>query len=1761
MRRPILISIWVMVVLAGADLVQADLTDGLIAHWKLDETSGDTAYDSAGDNDGTVYGSPIWDPNGFIDGALDFDGIDEYVEVPDTASLSNMANITISTWINPDTITAIAHGYRIISKWDPTDKEFVIKHSNLSGGGDGEIQVGFYTKHNYTTGFNLSADSWTHLCVVWEGTQYAKVYKNGILNETVTLSGTPSPVDSDAPTVIGKHCSTPTEYFDGHIDDVRIYDRVLSESEIRELAGLSNEPITHWKLDEGSGTTAYDSAGDNDGTLINNPTWTTGQVGGALSFDGLDDYVDVAHSSDFDIETSFSVELWFKAHPTQLSPDGLFGVIDKSHRSTGRPPYWSGWVMQGHVDFGWLWFGIGNGADFSGVETNTSVLDDVWHHIIGVFDGSNVKVYLDAVLQGSTSFSGTPVNNTDPLHIGRTRWQGRNFNGLIDGVRIYDQALSAAKIQQLYQERFRSKAFGPNPADGATGVNSDAFLSWMPGKGAPSHDVYFGTNYNDVEDATIAVPLGVYQGSQSSTSYIPTLAGGTTYYWRIDEFEGTNTWKGDVWSFTTASSLANNPSPADGARYVSVDAVLSWDAGFDALSHDVYFGTSISPPFQGNQTETIYDPCMMNVNTTYYWQIDEVGPGGTIAGELWSFTTGFWGSSYDLRDDGYVTSVKSQAGGTCWTFGAMAALESNLLITGNWPLCEEPDLAEYHLDWWNGFNEHNNDDTDPPTGGGLEVHMGGDYKVTSAYLTRGEGAVSNISGQSYYSPPLRHSDAFHYYYPRHIEWYVLADDLSNIGIIKDKIYTHGALGTCAVGSSSYVPPSSMLQPNHAVAIVGWDDNKLTPAPKRGAWLCKNSWGSGWGSSGYFWISYYDKHCCRHPEMGAVSFQDVELLAYDYIYYHDYHGWRKTKTDCSQAFNAFIATGQEPITAVSFYTAADNVTYTVRIYDRFEGGELLDVLSVKSGAFEHTGFHTIDLDTSVILTENDDFYVYLELSQGGQAYDCSSFIEVLLDPLFPEIDGETSFSGELVPVDPQEAWEQESWELGKMDLAASPGVFVESASEPGQSYYRSAGTWFDLYDFNNTANFCIKGLAGRRPVSPADGVCGVSTDVVLRWLARPWADSYNVYLGTDPDAVNNANTNSAEYIGSSNINSYYPVGLEEDTYYWRIDEVNEGDPYSPYKGQVWSFTTRKIVYVPTEYPTIEEAINLAWDGVTIIVAEGTYYENINFNGKSLTITSADSNDPDIVATTVIDGSNSGSVVTFSCGENGNSVLSGFTITGGNARYGGGIYCKNSSPTITNCTFSSNSANGKYARGGGMFNERSSPALSNCTFSGNSADDRGGGMYNTSSSPTITNCTFIGNSAYYSGGMFNEEGNPTLTNCTFIGNSAYYSCGGMYNSNSSPSITNCTFSSNSVSAVNSRGGGMVNSHSSPTITACTFTDNTASKGGGGMYNSRSSPALSNCTFTGNSADWGGGMENSYDSSPTVANCTFSGNIAQDGGGMHNRGGSSPTVTNCILWGNTASSGAQIYNNNSSATINFSNVQGGWPGTGNIDVDPEFVDADGADDIIGTEDDNLRLLPESPCIDAGDNSVVDTNYPDLDGYPRIVGAVVDMGAYESNYIEVAMNFTPPAMNPGSKGKWVKAHFTLPEGTDATDVDTETPALLEGTIESDNINVYVNKTGQVEVTAAFDRGVFCGLATQGEPFEVTVVANFLNGQQFYGTDTVKVTNNTIQNLAVFATYWLQDSCSKPKWCSGTDLDQNSIVDLVDFALFDGCCIEVISE
>ncbi|MFW9894035.1 MAG: choice-of-anchor Q domain-containing protein, partial [Candidatus Thorarchaeota archaeon] len=197
-----------------------------------------------------------------------------------------------------------------------------------------------------------------------------------------------------------------------------------------------------------------------------------------------------------------------------------------------------------------------------------------------------------------------------------------------------------------------------------------------------------------------------------------------------------------------------------------------------------------------------------------------------------------------------------------------------------------------------------------------------------------------------------------------------------------------------------------------------------------------------------------------------------------------------------------------------------------------------------------------------------------------------------------------------------------------------------------------------------------------------------------------------------------------------------------------------------------------------------------------------------------------------------------------------------------------------------------------------------------------------------------------------------------------------------------------------------------NSSPTVTNCIFTGNIANDDTGGMHNhSGSNAILTNCIFVCNSAgNAGGGMQNAY-STTTLTNCTFIGNTAvTDGGGIRNWD-SSPSVTNCILWDNEPD---EIFSGGTSApVVNYSDIQGGHTGTGNIDTDPCFVDPNNPDPNVW----NLRLSHESPCIDAGNTMAIPFGISlDPDGNPRILddpqtpdtgfgilGIAVDMGAYE--------------------------------------------------------------------------------------------------------------------------------------------------------------------
>ncbi|UCG59327.1 MAG: hypothetical protein JSU70_07410 [Phycisphaerales bacterium] len=199
-------------------------------------------------------------------------------------------------------------------------------------------------------------------------------------------------------------------------------------------------------------------------------------------------------------------------------------------------------------------------------------------------------------------------------------------------------------------------AYGPSPDEGATHPDKWVSLSWLAGDAAVSHDVYFGDNFDEVNEGT----GDTFLGNEADTSFILGIGGydypeglipDTTYYWRIDEVNEDHPdspWTGEVWSFKIAVQTAYDPDPSDGATMVNLDATLNWTAGVGAVLHRVYLGTdeeavrdatTDSFEYMGRKTSTSYEPDFLEKGYTYYWRIDEYDGETTHKGDVWSFST------------------------------------------------------------------------------------------------------------------------------------------------------------------------------------------------------------------------------------------------------------------------------------------------------------------------------------------------------------------------------------------------------------------------------------------------------------------------------------------------------------------------------------------------------------------------------------------------------------------------------------------------------------------------------------------------------------------------------------------------------------------------------------------------------------------------------------------------------------------------------------------------------------------------------------------------------------------------------------------------------------------------------------------------------------------------------------------------------------------------------------------------------------------
>lgn len=362
-------------------------------------------------------------------------------------------------------------------------------------------------------------------------------------------------------------------------------------------------------------------------------------------------------------------------------------------------------------------------------------------------------------------------------------------------------------------------------------------------------------------------------------------------------------------------------------------------------------------------------------------------------------------------------------------------------------------------------------------------------------------------------------------------------------------------------------------------------------------------------------------------------------------------------------------------------------------------------------------------------------------------------------------------------------------------------------------------------------------------------------------------------------------------------------------------------------------------------SIQTAIDAAVTGDRVMVSPGTYYENIHIEGKNILLTSSDPNQCSIVESTILDGNGAGSVVMIGGMAADDCILRGFTITHGYSTVGAAIQAGNSFAAIEKCAITENTVNGaggivSYSRG----------RISQCRIYGNIS--------------TTGSCA----GPYLCSGA--------LTDCRISGNTGIglHSCSGI--------IEHCTITGNTGLGLGSCTG---------LISNCAIAEN---EGGGLAY---CDAAIRNCLITGNhSAAVGGGL--AY-CDGVISNCTIYANTTsapQGGGGLAYCNG---TVTNCIIWENDILAYyTPIPCWNCPIVFWYNCIQGLTSNVyGNTSEDPLFADPLGPDGIAGTADDDLHLLPWSPCIDAGDPAEDYSGQTDMDGQDRVLYDTVDMGADE--------------------------------------------------------------------------------------------------------------------------------------------------------------------
>lgn len=484
-------------------------SNGLVGYWKMDETSwngtaGEVIDSSGNGNNGTAgcagtctkpttVSGKFGNAGGFGD-----TGVDDYATSADSSSLSVTGQgLTLSAWINPDDNTQVD----IIHK----DSHYTLAINNQCITYADSITWSYATIGCYGS---ISTGSWQHITVTFDGNTIY-FYKDGVQIGSKTRSGSLS--DNSNALYIGSYTNSQW-FFDGKIDEVRIYNRSLSSKEVRDLYNWAPGPIGYWNMDEKTGSTVTDLSGNGRSlSFTNSPTWITGKYGGALDFDN-DDYV----SNDW---TDFSlvnqtIEFWMNVDNINTSYRDILGTTNNSDTnrfhlsSTNNRIMWYNFLNSGsHVDSGFI------------------PTAGQWYHVAGTYDGTTAKVYINGVLKASTNATITSYSATGLWVAGTTE----DYDGKIDEVKIYDYARTPKQIMEDMN--------AGHPSGGSPVASQILYWKFDEGYGTTTSDSS-GHNYTGTfscMDSGCLIPTwnnngkfnkAIYFYSPSSTrSYVTTSTG------------------------------------------------------------------------------------------------------------------------------------------------------------------------------------------------------------------------------------------------------------------------------------------------------------------------------------------------------------------------------------------------------------------------------------------------------------------------------------------------------------------------------------------------------------------------------------------------------------------------------------------------------------------------------------------------------------------------------------------------------------------------------------------------------------------------------------------------------------------------------------------------------------------------------------------------------------------------------------------------------------------------------------------------------------------------------------------------------------------------------------------------------------------------------------------------------------------------------------------------------------------------------------